>query len=58
MRHTSDHDRRHVDVFITKKGLKILALLDKKDKEFDNHTSRLSVKETEMLNFLLDKMRG
>ena len=58
VRHTSDRDRRHVDVFITKKGLKILALLDKKDKEFDNHTSNLTVKETQMLNLLLDKMRG
>ena len=57
-RHISSHDRRHVDVFITKKGLKILSDLDKRDKEFDNHSSRLSIKETEQLNLLLDKLRG
>ena len=57
-RNTSDHDRRHVDVFITRKGLKVLADLDKRDKEFDNHSSNLTLKETELLNTLLDKLRG
>jgi len=57
-RHTSDYDRRHTDVFITKKGLKILSALDKCDKEFDNHTACLSLKETGALNNLLDKLRG
>ena len=57
-RHTSDHDRRHVDVFITKKGLKVLSLLDSRDQEFDNHLANLSAKEAELLNQLLDKMRG
>jgi len=58
VRHISDHDRRHVDVFITKKGLRVLANLDKRDKEFENHSSRLSDKETTQLNMLLDKLRG
>jgi len=58
VRHISDHDRRHADVFITKKGLKILSALDKCDKLFDNHTEKLSLKETGALNNLLDKMRG
>jgi DNA-binding MarR family transcriptional regulator len=58
VRHTNDHDRRHVDVFITKKGLKVLSGLDKCDKDFDNHSANLSLKETEQLNILLDKMRG
>jgi DNA-binding MarR family transcriptional regulator len=57
-RQTSDTDRRHTDVFITKKGLKVLAVLDKCDKLFDNHTEKLSLKETGVLNTLLDKMRG
>lgn len=57
-RHTSDHDRRHVDVFITKKGMKVLDNLDKRDKEFDSHTSSLTLKEAEQLNMLLDKLRS
>ena len=57
-RHISKHDRRHVDVFITKKGLKVLSDLDNRDKEFENHSSNLSIKETEVLNSLLDKLRG
>ena len=58
LRQTSDHDRRHTDVFITKKGLKLLMTLDKCDKIFDNHTANLSLKETEVLNTMLDKLRG
>ena len=58
VRHISNHDRRHADVFITKKGLKVLAALDKCDKKFDDHTGNLSLKETGSLNALLDKMRG
>jgi DNA-binding MarR family transcriptional regulator len=58
VRQISDHDKRHVDVFITKKGLKVLEGLDKRDKEFENHSSNLTVKETEQLNLLLDKLRG
>ena len=57
-RKTSDYDRRHTDVFITKKGLKVLSALDKCDKLFDNHTANLSLKETGVLNTLLDKLRG
>jgi len=57
-RHISNHDRRHVDVFISKKGLKLLGALDKREKEFDNHSSRLSASEAEALNKLLDKLRG
>ena len=54
----SDQDRRHADVFITKKGLKVLSALDHCDKKFDEHTANLSLKETTTLNDLLDKMRG
>ncbi len=57
-RHISDSDKRHVDVFITKKGLRILHVLDKRQKEFENHSANLSLKEVEQLNLLLDKMRG
>lgn len=58
VRHISEHDRRHVDVFITKKGLKVLTDLDKRDTEFENHSAKLSNKETVQLNMLLDKLRG
>ena len=58
LRKTSDQDRRHTDVFITKKGLKILSALDKCDKKFDDHSKNLSLKEAGMVNQLLDKMRG
>ena len=58
VRHISNHDRRHADVFITNKGLKVLSALDKSDKIFDGHTANLSLKETAVLNGLLDKMRG
>ena len=58
VRHISNHDRRHVDVFITKKGLKILSDLDRRDNEFENHSSNLSVNEAAQLNLLLDKLRG
>ena len=57
-RHISEHDKRHVDVFITKKGLKVLQALDKRQKEFENHSAKLSLKEVQQLNLLLDKMRG
>jgi DNA-binding MarR family transcriptional regulator len=58
IRQTSDLDRRHTEVFITKKGLKVLSALDKCDKKFDGHTDNLSLKETGTLNQLLDKLRG
>ncbi len=57
-RHTNKQDRRHVDVLISPKGLKVLSDLDKRDKEFENHSAKLSPKETEILNSLLDKLRG
>jgi len=38
--------------------LKVLSDLDKRDHEFENHSANLSVKETEQLNQLLDKLRG
>ncbi len=58
VRHVSNHDKRHAEVFITKNGLKLLGSLDKKDKEFENHSANLSLNEAAQLNKLLDKMRG
>lgn len=58
VRHISEHDKRHVDVFITKKGLNVLKALDKRDKDFEKHSVNLSNKEVVTLNQLLDKLRG
>ena len=54
-----EKNRRKVDIYITKEGLKLLDILDpiidKKEKEL---TSNLNTEELETLNLLLTKMRG
>jgi DNA-binding MarR family transcriptional regulator len=55
---TSKSDKRLVDVTITKKGLNLLAKLDKRSTEMDSILSALSEKECKTLNKLLDKLRG
>ena len=54
-----EKNRRKVDIYITKEGLKLLDVLDpiidKKEKEL---TSNLNTEELETLNHLLTKMRG
>jgi DNA-binding MarR family transcriptional regulator len=55
---TSRSDKRLVDVTITKKGLSLLAKLDKRSTEMDSILSALSEKECKSLNKLLDKLRG
>jgi DNA-binding MarR family transcriptional regulator len=57
-RNVSSEDRRSCEVAITKKGLDLLAEIDKKNDEVDNMFSHLSVPEIKQLNHLLDKMRG
>jgi DNA-binding MarR family transcriptional regulator len=51
-------DRRQVDVSITKKGLDLLAKIDKEEPEWVNEFKGLSVAEAKELNRLLDKLRG
>lgn len=51
-------DRRHVDVIITEKGLKLLAELDKLNEKSDKYFSNLNESEINHLNQLLDKLRG
>lgn len=51
-------DRRRVEVVITKKGLKLLEDIDKREDEADQLFSKLSSSEAKTLNQLLDKMRG
>ncbi len=51
-------DRRQVDITITKKGLSVLEKLDKEVDDFNHNIIQLGENEVEMLNFLLDKLRG
>jgi DNA-binding MarR family transcriptional regulator len=50
-------DKRLVDVFITDKGKKILAKLDKAEDAMDNIIDSISVAEAKTLNKILDKLR-
>jgi DNA-binding MarR family transcriptional regulator len=50
-------DKRLVDVFITEKGKKILAKLDKAEDKMDNIIDAISVAEAKTLNKILDKLR-
>jgi DNA-binding MarR family transcriptional regulator len=51
-------DRRLVDVFITKKGEKLLEMLDQHNNEMDMVLKNLSEEEASLLNNLLDKIRS
>ncbi|RFM23369.1 MAG: MarR family transcriptional regulator [Candidatus Thermochlorobacter aerophilum] len=57
-RETCAHDRRKLDVLITKKGLALLEKLDPKVRAAEAHLKTLTPSEAEMLNHLLDKLRG
>ena len=50
-------DRRAVNVIITKKGLSLLDELDKKDEEMMKTLKNIGVKDAELINTLLDKIR-
>ncbi|MCK6649200.1 MAG: MarR family transcriptional regulator [Bacteroidia bacterium] len=51
-------DRRAVNVIITQKGLDLLAELDKNEGNMLKELKNLSEKEAELINSLLDKLRG
>ena len=51
-------DKRLVDVTITPKGQKLLAIIDKQEVQLDSIISTLTVADAKLLNKLLDKMRG
>lgn len=57
-RELSLKDRRRVDVLITDKGLKLLSEIDKMDEKTDAIFQNLSLKEAEIVNNLLDRLRG
>lgn len=51
-------DKRLVDITISEKGIALLKKIEKKTKEMDRIFKALTLKETQELNFLLDKLRG
>jgi DNA-binding MarR family transcriptional regulator len=57
-RNVCNSDRRNVDVLITQKGLDLLGEIDKQESEFDKMTQNLKGDELDLLNELLDKIRG
>ena len=57
-RHECPSDRRQVDVVISKKGLDLLAKIDKDEVEWSAKLETLSSSEAKELNKLLDKLRG
>jgi len=57
-RKESKTDRRQKDVLVTKKGLELLEKMAACEKQHDEILSNLSIKETEQLNNLLDKIRN
>jgi len=57
-RKTCEKDRRAVDVVITKKGLDLLAEMDKMSDQWEEQFHGITEKQAEKLNELLDKFRG
>ncbi len=51
-------DRRAVDVFISEKGMELLARLDREMDEWQTRNQTLNEEECRQLNRLLDKMRS
>lgn len=57
-RSTCEHDRRAVEVVITKAGLDLLKAIDKRVCEVDALVESLTDDELRFLNYLLDKIRS
>lgn len=51
-------DKRLVDVFISKEGLKILKVIDETMNDFNKNLGEITEEEAETLNTILDKLRG
>ncbi len=52
------NDKRAADVMITKSGLDLLKIIDKKMDQTDSAVMNLTSQEAEQLSLLLDKSRG
>lgn len=57
-RQVCETDRRAVDIIITKKGLDLLAKIDKDMPDYEKIMQSLNASEIKQLNILLDKLRG
>lgn len=57
-REVCKHNRRQVDIWITDKGLELLAALDKDAPEYVRSIVRLKPDQVEVLNQLLNELRG
>lgn len=57
-RQECDHDKRLVDISLTKKGHKLLDELDHIESDMDGICAALSEAEANQLSILLDKLRG
>lgn len=55
---TCSHDRRSVDILITRKGLEMLDTIGKTEHEFESALQNINIEDAEKLNSLLDKIRG
>lgn len=57
-RKTSRSDRRRVDVVISDKGLQLLKTIDTDIQAMENELKTITKQEAQVLNDLLDKLRG
>lgn len=57
-RKTCSADKRLVDVFITKEGLKLLETIDAQMESFNKKVITITEEEAQTLNVILDKLRG
>ena len=55
---TCENDRRQVDIVITKLGLSLLKEIDVEMEDEENNLGKITIKEAEELNRILDKLRG
>ncbi|MES2779288.1 MAG: MarR family transcriptional regulator [Bacteroidota bacterium] len=57
-REVCENNRRQVDIVITKKGLDLLADIDKANDSWNGSFKGLTKSEAEVLNDVLDRLRG
>ena len=57
-RELNPNNRRQVEILITLRGLELLAQIDEQFGEIEDKYKNLSLEEAELLNQLLDKLRG
>ena len=55
---TCEHDRRQVDVKITKKGIELLNKANKEMTNFGLLKAKITEKEAQLLNDILEKIRA